>query len=391
VLLLVKYVDGGTKMTEAWHVLAGSEPMRAAKVAVDSSGNVIVAGTQGPIELTGKGSDVVVLKVSPAGEVLWRWTYDGPAHHGDYVNGLALDAAGDAIVIGASGGRGTGRDYLTVKVRANGSRAWVKRYAGPDTFDEARGVAVDPRGNVYVTGWSNDKSGARRAYTICYGSAGTKRWAARESRARAWSGAAAVMYSDVAGARGVIISGYRGDRKTGDENLWFAKYRAPDGKTIWQRSSPNGATTEPAAAAIDGSGAPIAAGMSNPVGGVVAYIGGVSANGRDPWSSSLASGITNPGWAEFDDVAVSAGGAVLAGGWTQPAEPPKELFDYVPSAFLVRYSPAWPITEPLDYVGPGSSTSRSKCTAVAIGADGMYAVGEQTSESGDLDGVILKF
>ena len=88
---------------------------------------------------------------------------------------------------------------------------------------------------------------------------------------------------------------------------------------------------------------------------------------------------------------MSAGGAVLAGGWTQAAKPAKAAWDYIPTAFAVRYSPAWPITAPLDYIGAGSATSRSRCTAVAIGAAGMYAVGERTDAHGDLDAVLVKF
>ena len=390
----MQYVDTGATMTREWSRTfsrSGYGAASATKVAVDPWGDIIVAGTLGVPSLTGKGSDIVVLKYSPAGALRWRAVYDGPAHRDDYVNDLALDAHGNALIVGASAGRTTGRDYVTLKLRAGGSRAWVRRYAGPEAFDEARGVAVDPKGNVYVTGSSNDKNRTRRAHTISYSPGGVKRWSARVTTKRSWSGAAAVMFSDSALARGVIISGYQGDRTTGDESLVFAKYRASDGEAIWKRTLPEGFTTEPHAAAIDGGGAPIAAGMSNQAGGIQAYIGGVSATGGDAWSSSLASGFANPGWAEFNDVAVTGGGAVLAGGWKQPAEPPKDLYDYVPSAFLVRYSPAWPITAPLDYVGPGSPTSRSKCSAVAIGANGMYAVGETTATAGDLDAVLLKF
>jgi hypothetical protein len=46
---------------------------------------------------------------------------------------------------------------------------------------------------------------------------------------------------------------------------------------------------------------------------------------------------------------------------------------------------------PLDYVGAGSATTADLCTAVAIGANGMYAVGRQGSTTGDSDAVILKF
>ena len=390
-LLLVKYVGAGASLIEGWHVLAGNEPMRAAKVGVDAAGNVIVAGTQGPIDFRGRGSDIVVMKVSSAGRVLWRTTYDGLAHRLDYVNDMALDATGNAFVVGASGGRGTGRDYVTIKVRPNGSRAWVKRYAGPDGFDEARGVAVSGSGTVFVTGWSDDKKGARRAYTISYGPGGVKRWAVRDTTRKSWSGAADVMLSTAPGAPGVVITGYQGAHG-GHEVLMFAKYSASNGKVVWKRLLPNGAqATEPAAGAIDGTGAPVAVGMTNLTSGISGYIAGVSSSGGDAWHSALVSEFTDPGEAQLDAVAASAAGGILAGGWTQAAKPAKRLWDFIPTAFAVRYTAARSITAPLDYVGPGGQTSRSKCTAVAIGASGMYAVGEQTGAAGDQDAVLVKF
>jgi len=363
---------------------------------VDSAGDVIVAGTLGVPDLRGKGSDIVVLKYSPAGALLWKTTYDGPGHREDYVNGLALDAHGNALVVGASVGKGTGRDYVTIKVRANGSRAWVRRYAGPGGFDEARGVAVDAAGNVYVTGESRlktkipGKSGLPSALTISYNAAGARRWSAVVRHSRAAAGAS-VMFSRVSGAEGVILSGWRVAETGSREDLFFARYSASSGKVIWMRTLASGATCEPHAAAIDGSGALMAAGMSNRAGGIQGYIAGVSASGGNAWHSAFSSKFGNPGWAEFDALAVGAGGSVLAGGWAQSAEPPSDLFSFVPSAFVVRYSPSWPVTAPLDYVGPGSATSQGKCTAVAIGANGMYAVGQQTGTAGNLDAVFIKF
>ena len=399
-VLLVKYLDGAGAMTRQWvqtFAVSGFAGASASKVAVDSAGNVIVAGTLGVPDLRGKGSDIVVLKYSSAGALLWQTTYDGPGHREDYVNGLALDAHDNALVVGASVGRGTARDYVTIKVRANGSRAWVRRYAGPGGFDEARGVAVDAAGNVYVTGWSNGKptlpkSGMRRSLTVSYTPAGVQRWIATVGRRHNWSGAAAVMLSDVRDARGVIISGYQGDWASGNEDLMFVKYDAASGKVVWRRILANGASTEPHAAVIDGSGAPIAAGMSNRSGsGIQGYIAGVSASGGDAWHSAFSSEFGNPGNAEFDALAVGTGGSVLAGGWAQSAEPPSELSTSTPTAFVVRYSPFWPVTAPLDYVGAGSATSNDKCAAVAIGVNGMYAVGQDSSTAGGLDAVLIKF
>jgi len=68
-LLLVKYVDDGKVLTEAWHATVESgQPVTAVRVAVDASGNVIVAGNDGPFAFHGASSDIVVVKFSPAGE-----------------------------------------------------------------------------------------------------------------------------------------------------------------------------------------------------------------------------------------------------------------------------------------------------------------------------------
>jgi hypothetical protein len=397
-VLLAKYVDAGVTMAREWvrtFAWPGAAGAAAAKVAVDAAGNVIVAGTVGVPSLTGKGSDIVLLKYSSAGVLIWRQVYDGPAHRDDYVNGLALDVNGNALVVGASSGKGTGRDYVTISIDAGGSRAWVRRYAGPDTFDEARDVAVDRKGAVYVTGWSNDKDGTRRARTICYSSAGARRWIAGDATRRSWSGAAAIVLTSAPGARGVIISGYQGTR-AGNEALMFTKYAAASGNVIWKRVLPSTAqSTEPHAAGIDGSGAPIAVGQTNET-GMQGFVGGVSASGGNPWRSvfsSTAGDASNPAWAEFDDIAVSSGGSFLAGGWTQAADVEPASFDELPKAFVVRYSATWPATAPLDYIGPGSKTSQGRCTAVAISKDstGMFAAGQQTGATGRLEAVLCKF
>ena len=393
VMLLAKYVDVGPSATREWVRTLGLNGARADKVAVDARGDVIVAGTA---NLANRGhSNVFVLKYSPAGVLKWRASCNAPVHRDDYVTDLALDARGNALIVGASVGKGTGRDYITLKVRANGSRAWARRYAGPDVYDEARGVAVDPAGSVYVTGNSRrrpavpGRSGPPRTVTIKYSSSGARLWLAVVGQRRPASGSAVMVSPD---AQGAIVFGWRYLPGTSEqENLFFVKYAASSGKVVWMRTISNGpdSTEEPAAAGMDASGAPIAAGMSNPSGAIEGYLAGVSSSGGDAWQSSFASAFDDPGWAQFDDVAVGPEGAVLAGGYTQAA-----AWDFdgpQPTAFLVRYSPGWPITAPLDYVGPGSATGQSRCTAVAIGAGGRYAVGQQAGAAGDLDAVLVKF
>ena len=390
-LLLVKYVDTGATMSQAWVVMPAGVYTAGAKVAVDASGNVVVAGTQGPMAFHGAGSDIVILKFSPAGDQLWRATYDGAAHRSDYVKDLALDAQGNAVVVGASAGGRTGRDYITVKVRANGSRAWARRYAGPSDFDEARSVAVDPRGNVYVTGQSRvpaskpGVSGPPRIVTISYSSTGVRRWIILD-RGK-WASATAIMYCGQ-GARGVVLAGGRYSGSPAAEHTFFTKYTL-GGRVIWSRTPGSGTRWNewPEDAALDATGAPVAAGIRQPP-GMQAWLTGVSATGSRAWHSSFASAFDNPDWAEFVSVAVAADGRVLAGGDTASGEMAESD---LPTTFLVRYSPSWPVTAPLTYVGNGSATTQDTCTAVAIGANGMYAVGRQGSTTGDSDAVLLKF
>jgi hypothetical protein len=393
VLLLVKYIDDGSSLTKAWHSLAGSEPMSAAKIAVDASGNVIVAANRGRITaFHGNGCDIVVRKHSPAGKLIWETTYDGPAHGIDYVTSLVLDAHGNAVVCGATFGRGTGRDYVTLKVTANGKRAWVRRYAGPSDFDEARGVAVDPAGNVYVTGQSRAKakdprySGRPRAVTISYGPGGRQRWI-RIDRDGVTTSGNGLLYGGAPGAKGIVLVGVKTPVHQHREHVYFANYRPGDGRLLWSRT-PESGTRQGAwvlNAALAPDGAPVAAGYRDGD----ALLAGVSATGGAPWRSTFASVFSNPRWAEFDGLAVAADGRMLAAGETASGEMPDEGDE--PTTFLVRYSPGLPVTAPLDYVGAGGASSYQSCSAVAIGPHGMYAVGKAAEGSGDSDAVLLKF
>ena len=239
-LLLVKYVDTGATMTRGWVVQSLRRRAPAAsKVAVDPSGRRHRRRHPGAEPSTGKGSDIIVLKYSPAGELRWKATYDGPAHRDGLRQRPGARRPRQRARSRRLVRRGTGRDYVTLKFRANGSRRLgpsLRRTRGVRRGAQRRRRSEGQRLRHRLVQRQEPARGARRR--LAYSPAGAKRWAVRESKARAWSGAAAVMFSDVAGARSVVVSGYRGDSgNTGDESLWFAKYRASDGKTVWQRTS----------------------------------------------------------------------------------------------------------------------------------------------------------
>src|SRR6266851_3743736 len=125
-------------------------------LAVDVEGNVYVTG--GSYGL-GTGADYATIKYDRDGNELWVSRYDGPAHRDDVGSALVLDSESNVYVTGWSYGIGTELDYATVKYDGDGNEVWVTRYDGPaHQNDSARAMAIDPKGNVYVTGHSPDFS-----------------------------------------------------------------------------------------------------------------------------------------------------------------------------------------------------------------------------------------
>ncbi len=151
--------------------------------AVDSTGNVIVAGyfsdvanvALDPFDLefgvaTGGPADrdVFVTKLSGSGANLWSRTFGGIEF--DEPRAVAVNAAGDIFVVGRFSGLAvdfdpTGGvdehssngdvDGFVTKLAAGGSYGWTRTFGGA-LADEAAGVLVDSVGDVVVTGFFSD-------------------------------------------------------------------------------------------------------------------------------------------------------------------------------------------------------------------------------------------
>ena len=156
----------------------------AKSVEVDMTGNVFVTGNS-PSPST--DYDYVTIKYSSAGDTLWIKSYNGPADGPDKANDLAIDDRGNVYVTGNSyGGISTNYDYSTIKYNSDGDSIWVNRYNGPDSDSDDIGVsiALDKLYNVYVTGRSTS-SGSYDYATIKYSSDGDENWVVRYSNSGA--------------------------------------------------------------------------------------------------------------------------------------------------------------------------------------------------------------
>src|SRR5207302_299370 len=124
-------------------------------VAVDSGGNVVIIGTAsgtvsfggGPI--TANGYTIVVAKFSPAGAHLWsRGFGDSFSNSG---NGVAVDPSGNIAVTGAFSGPIDVGGGALISAASDILLATLSLAGG--LYDDAgRGIAVDRSGKVVVTG-----------------------------------------------------------------------------------------------------------------------------------------------------------------------------------------------------------------------------------------------
>lgn len=147
---------------------------RAYAISIDISGNVYVTGSS-----YGYYEDFITIKYDSNGDTAWTRRYNGTASNADEPYAMAVDSAGNVYATGRSyGGIGTIHDYATVKYNSSGTQQWVAIYNGPaNNVDEARAIALDDSGNVYVTGYSygnlNDFA------TVKYDPSGNQRWVVR--------------------------------------------------------------------------------------------------------------------------------------------------------------------------------------------------------------------
>ncbi|MDH5684029.1 MAG: SBBP repeat-containing protein, partial [candidate division WOR-3 bacterium] len=169
---------------------------RGSAIAIDSQGNVYVTGYANQDPFASR-SDMLTIKYNSAGQEEWSRIYGAPGYIYDEAKAIAVDNNGNVYVTGCVRGFFNDSSYIgTVKYNAQGILQWVSEY-GPIIFGYGMKVAVDNQGNVYVTGTDG--------ITIKYDSLGQEVWVAR------YTGIADVLFSDIKIREGYIfVTGYGG-------------------------------------------------------------------------------------------------------------------------------------------------------------------------------------
>ena len=176
-LVLIKYSSLGVQLWErVYYRDLDTRTDIGLDIAVDNLNNIYVTGYA-----TGTDGlmDVVTLKYSKGGNLLWDKLYDGYYDLNSSGNSIAVGPTGKVYVTGYTTFPGKAEEIILICYSATGTQEWVKRISGNgNSEDKAWGIVVDETGDyIYISGWITETDGGMNALTAKFSSAGVRLWA----------------------------------------------------------------------------------------------------------------------------------------------------------------------------------------------------------------------
>jgi uncharacterized delta-60 repeat protein len=252
---IVKYGSDGEEMWDrffpSWLITKSSTNI-AKGLCVDSAGNIY--GTGSVKSTVSRTHDFAAMKLDPNGRVLWAKTINGNGNGQDNAKALVVDSKGNLFITGDSQGDNTGFDSLTAAYSPKGIVLWKKAFNGKGKGDDgANAIAVDKRGHVFVTGYSQNKlENEVNCLTVKYDTQGKTVWTRGFNGSTGGYDEGRTITTDNQG--NVYVAGASSDSK-GNLDFLTLKYDQK-GRLAWARTSrcPGGDDTGARAMALDDSG-----------------------------------------------------------------------------------------------------------------------------------------
>jgi uncharacterized delta-60 repeat protein len=232
IVLLVLLVSSSMgQVTEQWvqrYNGPGYSSDGGSVLKVDNAGNVFILGTTSD----GPTTDFITIKYNSSGIMQWLQIYNGTGNNVDRGSAIAIDQEGNVYVTGFSTGAGSRYDYATIKYDSLGIMKWVQRFNGPTSMDDMpAAIAIDNLGNIYITGWCSAGALFDDYATLKYNSEGVLQWIQRYNGTGSNQDQARSIAIDITGNVYVTGSSYG---ITSGYDYATVKYN-PLGDSLWVR------------------------------------------------------------------------------------------------------------------------------------------------------------
>ena len=281
------------------------------------------------------------------------WTTQFGTRYPDDANGMAIDPAGDVLVIGQTSGELPGQtasgmiDGFLSRYAASGAEVWTRQFGSAER-DLPKGVTLDDAGNVYVVGQTfgslpgQTSAGGWDAFLRKYTAGGQEVWTRQFGGGGAES--AASVRVDPAG-NAYVVGGTRaalpGQTNIGDYDGFIVKFDDA-GNQRWVRQFGTTVEDYTLAVTLDRLGNPILAGETSgrlagaaAAGGLDGFVRQYDPDGNVVWSQQFGSPL--------DDFAVAAivapTGEVLVAGSTTGSLPGQKS-NGASDAFIIAFTGA---------------------------------------------------
>jgi uncharacterized delta-60 repeat protein len=217
---------------------------RLNKFDMDDKATSMTTDNEGSLYLTGSSvnkdgdKDILTVKFSQSGKLVWEATYAGFGawnNSDDIANAIAVDDKGNVYVTGYTPVAGNSLDMVLLKYDSKGVEKFVNYYSGSGVWDNCVetgiDVAIDNEGNIIVTGHSNGMTAGNGfdIFAIKYTSEGSFVWINSFDGAQGDDFAKAVR-TDYEG--NVIIAGVMQGINSGND--YFTAKLSSNGRILWQ-------------------------------------------------------------------------------------------------------------------------------------------------------------
>lgn len=363
-LLLVPHVSAGD-VVQQWARVHGNpgKTDEAVELATDADGNTYVTGWSFAAAGPSSSYDIVTVKYDRAGNEVWARIYDR-SNTWDQGKGIAVDPAGNAYVIGFSSG-----SQVTIKYSSDGMQQWAAVYPASSllSFNKNQDVAVDDAGNVYVCGHTYNQATSQDVLVLKYLPDGLLGWVqtyAIPLDNEAWN------IGVVGGLTGGVY--VTGSSHLGGENFEITTLKFdPTGLLLWARTFGGAQRDIAYALAADSSGVYVAGTSFVLTQGQNAVTVKYDPLGTLLWSA-LYNGLGND-YDGISDIAVDAQQNVYVCG--QSANAPYPVVDF--DGLIIKYGPLGLEEWVRKHDGPAVTSNDYFYELEVDGAGRVFATGDE--------------